>query len=84
MGYDDRVRIPVDCDRSPQAARPAERAVLAALCDLPAVPAPRLDVPPESEDDAALALWVLHELSYLGFEGVDDGAERDPELVRVR
>ena len=55
--------------------------VLAALVDLPC---PRLDVEPESEDDAAIALWTLHELSYGGFDDVDDGAERDPELFRVR
>jgi hypothetical protein len=39
---------------------------------------------PESDDDAAITLWTLHELSYGGFEDVDDGAERDPELFRVR
>jgi hypothetical protein len=39
---------------------------------------------PESDEDAAITLWTLHELSYLGFEDVDDGAERDAELFRVR
>jgi hypothetical protein len=39
---------------------------------------------PESEEDAAITLWTLHELSYGGFEDVDDGAERDPELFRLR
>ena len=59
-------------------------AVLGALRDVPAVPAPRIDVAPESADDAALTLWVLHELSYGGFDEVDDRAEGEPELVRVR
>jgi hypothetical protein len=58
--------------------------VLGALRDLPAAAVPRIDVAPESADDAAVTLWVLHELSYWGFEGVDDGAEVEPELVRVR
>jgi hypothetical protein len=39
---------------------------------------------PESDDDAAITLWTLHELSYRGFDGVDDQAERDPDLLRVR
>jgi hypothetical protein len=59
-------------------------AVLGALRDLPTVPVRGIEVPPESADDAALTLWVLHELSYGGFEGVDDGADGEPELVRVR
>jgi Iron-containing redox enzyme len=59
-------------------------AVLGALRDLPEVPAPRLDLAPESADDAAVTLWVLHELSYGGFDEVDDVAEGDPELLRVR
>jgi hypothetical protein len=37
-----------------------------------------------SGDDAALALWVLHELHYRGFDEVDDDREWDPQLLRVR
>jgi len=59
-------------------------AILGALRDLPVRPVPRIDALPESADDAALTLWVLHELSYGGFAEVDDGAEREPELLRVR
>lgn len=56
--------------------------VLARLGDQPTT---RTALPtPESDEDAAIALWTLHELSYLGFEDVDDDAERDPELFRVR
>jgi len=56
--------------------------VLARLGDQPTAGAglPR----PESDEDAAITLWTLHELSYGGFEDVDDGAERDVDLFRVR
>jgi hypothetical protein len=55
--------------------------VLASLTELPS---PRIDDGSESDDDAAIALWALHELSYGGFDDVNDGAERDPELFRLR
>jgi hypothetical protein len=35
-------------------------------------------------DDAALALWVLHQQHYLGFDGVSDELEWDPQLLRIR
>ena len=41
-------------------------------------------VEPDDDADAALSLWVLHELCYRGFEEVDDGAEWDPGLLGVR
>ena len=68
----------------PKPRGPLGVAVLTALRDLPTADVPCIEVPPESADDAALTLWVLHELSYGGFDGVDEGAESDPELVRVR
>lgn len=37
-----------------------------------------------SDDDLHLALWVLFELSYRGFEDVDERREWDPDLLRVR
>ncbi len=37
-----------------------------------------------SGEDAALALWVLHELHYRGFDELDDGLEWDPDLLRLR
>ena len=40
--------------------------------------------PTASGDDAALALWVLHELHYRGFDEVDDDLEWDPQLLGVR
>jgi hypothetical protein len=46
-------------------------------------------VPPPSgavltDGDAQLALWMLYELSYRGFESVADDREWDPDLIRVR
>ena len=40
--------------------------------------------PTASGEDAALALWVLHELHYRGFDEVADDLEWDPQLIRVR
>ncbi|HSE09516.1 MAG TPA: iron-containing redox enzyme family protein [Nocardioidaceae bacterium] len=37
-----------------------------------------------THDDLHLALWVLYELHYGGFEGVDPDQEWDPELLRMR
>ncbi len=50
-------------------------AVLAAL-------APGID--PVRDDDLQLALWMLYELHYRGFDGVDDAWEWDPRLLAVR
>lgn len=41
-------------------------------------------VEPSDLDDATLALWVLHELSYRGFDDVDDAAEWDLGALAVR
>ena len=41
-------------------------------------------VAPEDDVDAALTLWILHELAYAGFEDVDDAAEWVPELLALR
>ncbi len=45
------------------------------------VPGPAASTGPE---DAALTLWVLHELHYQGFEEVDDGWEWSPTLLGLR
>ena len=45
---------------------------------------PALEGEPEHAEDAAIALWVLHELSYLGFENVDDRLEWEPRMLAVR
>src|SRR5687767_14664466 len=39
---------------------------------------------PLSDDDFQLALYVLYELHYRGFEGVDAMWEWEPSLLRVR
>lgn len=44
------------------------------------VSAPEVD----SWDDEAITLWMLHELSYRGFEDASDHAERDPRVLAVR
>ena len=38
----------------------------------------------DSAEDAAVALWTLHELSYGGFEDVDERAEWEPGVLAVR
>ena len=68
----------------PKPRGPLSDAVLGALRDQPAQLVPVIDVEPESPDDAALTLWTLHELAYRGFDEVDDAAESEPELLRVR
>ncbi len=40
--------------------------------------------PAGSVEDESLALWVLHELSYRGFEDATDRGEWDPVLLAVR
>ena len=39
---------------------------------------------PDGADDTALALWVLHELSYRGFEDVDELSEWHPTVLGLR
>jgi hypothetical protein len=68
----------------PKPRGPLSEQVLARLADLPAAPGTFDPTAAESDEDAALTLWVLHELSYRGFDDVDDHAERDPELFRLR
>ncbi|MFL6105654.1 MAG: iron-containing redox enzyme family protein [Marmoricola sp.] len=42
------------------------------------------NVEPDDEEDLQLALWVLYELHYRGFEGVDPRREWDPGLIALR
>lgn len=39
---------------------------------------------PSGDDDLQLSLWILYELHYRGFEGVDARREWDPELLALR
>jgi hypothetical protein len=45
---------------------------------------PAADGPPLSDDDLQLLLFVCYELHYQGFDGVDDGWEWNPSLLRLR
>jgi hypothetical protein len=48
----------------------------------PPTPADPTDV--VGDDDVQLALWMLHQLHYDGFDGVDARREWDPDLLRLR
>jgi hypothetical protein len=49
---------------------------------VPAAPAPAAD--PLVDDDVQLALWILFELHYRGFEGIDDAWEWEPAAIALR
>lgn len=68
----------------PKPRGPLSDRIFAALPGLPDESLAGLVTEPGSLDDAAITLWVLHELSYGGFDEVDDRAEWEPELLRVR
>jgi hypothetical protein len=68
----------------PKPRGPLSTLVARALLAVPDEPVGRIDLDPESADDAAVTLWMLHELSYGGLDDVDDRAEWEPELIRVR
>jgi hypothetical protein len=72
--------------RLPVARGRLTEALFAALAGSPgrlsALPPPEDD--PLWGDDSALALYVLYELHYRGFAGVDDRWEWDPSLLQVR
>src|ERR1044072_6252796 len=70
----------------PQERGPISRHVIQALAregDGPLAPA---FGPGEGtgDDDVQLALWMIYELHYRGFEGVADDREWDPELLGLR
>lgn len=77
----------------PVARGPLSRAVVEALAgraelDTDAVLEHLRDLPEDvdllTDDDYHLALWVLYELHYGGFDDVDPGLEWDPDVLRVR
>src|SRR3954453_6849171 len=68
----------------PKPRGPLSTLVTSALRAVPDEPVGAIELEPGSLDDAAVTLWVLHELSYGGFAEVDDRAEWEPELLRVR
>ena len=50
----------------------------------PAPPVPSASACAVEDPDAQLALWVLYELAYRGFDGVPDELEWDPHLLGFR
>jgi hypothetical protein len=66
---------------------PRSEALLTALAAAPGtLPGISIAAPedPLADDDLHLALYVLYELHYRGFAGVDDGWEWDPGALAVR
>ncbi|WP_284536198.1 iron-containing redox enzyme family protein [Nocardioides sp. T2.26MG-1] len=68
----------------PQARGPLTEALFGALRSGSDDFYPVLAVGPVEGEDAALALWVLYELHYRGFDDVSDEMEWDPQLLRLR
>jgi hypothetical protein len=65
------------------------RAIVGALRHAPGTalpPTPGADtvIEPLADDDLQLALYVIYELAYRGFEGVDERWEWDPDLLALR
>src|SRR3954469_2169648 len=66
---------------------PLTDTLVAALADSPGtLPAITVAAPagPLADDDLHLALYVLYELHYRGFDGVDDRWEWDPGALALR
>jgi heme oxygenase-like protein len=68
----------------PQARGPLTEALFGALRSGSDDFYPVLAVGTSEGEDAALALWVLYELHYRGFDDVSDEMEWDPQLLRLR
>ncbi|MFF1400652.1 iron-containing redox enzyme family protein [Streptomyces sp. NPDC058287] len=70
----------------PEARGPVSEELLAALRRPPAhtTPWPGAGRTDPYGDDLQLALYVLYELHYQGFDGVDDEREWDPDLLTLR
>jgi hypothetical protein len=68
----------------PKPRGPLSEAVVSALVGGSTLDVAPISLEPGSPEDAALSLWMLYELSYRGYDDVDDRLEWDPELVRLR
>jgi hypothetical protein len=70
----------------PHGRGPITNGLLAALGRPPHAVEPLPDASDDAVegDDSALALYVMYELHYRGFAGVDDGWEWEPSLLRER
>lgn len=76
--------------RIPQPCGPLSEGVVRALVAEPSGPQPVglphavSDLDPLTDRDFQLALWILYELHYRGFDGVEPDAEWDPLLIVSR
>lgn len=68
----------------PKPRGPLSAAVFESMRSLPVEPVARAHPDPDGPEDAAITLWALYELSYRGFDDVDETAEWDPDLLAVR
>ena len=68
----------------PKPRGPLSAAVFESMRAIPAEPVAREHPGADGPEDAAIALWALYELSYRGFDDVDETAEWDPDLLAVR
>lgn len=68
----------------PKPRGPLSAAVFESMRALPVEPVARVHPDADGPEDAAITLWALYELSYRGFDDVDETAEWDPDLLAVR
>src|SRR4051794_41908592 len=71
----------------PSPRGPLSEALIAALAGAPGTLPPITVMAPSdplADDDLHLALYVLYELHYRGFDGVDERWEWDPSLLALR
>lgn len=68
----------------PKPRGPLSAAVFESMRAIPAEPVARTHPEADGPEDAAITLWALYELSYRGFDDVDESAEWDPDLLAVR
>ncbi|MDP2775537.1 MAG: iron-containing redox enzyme family protein [Nocardioides sp.] len=68
----------------PKPRGPLSAAVFESMRAIPAEPVARTHPDADGPEDAAVTLWALYELSYRGFDDVDETAEWDPDLLAVR
>ena len=68
----------------PKPRGPLSAAVFESMRALPTEPVAPTHPEADGPEDAAITLWALYELSYRGFDDVDETAEWDPFLLAVR
>lgn len=75
--------------RLPQPRGPVSQALLSALAGRPGpisgdIRLPESQEPVLADEDLQLSLWICYELSYRGFDDVDDSWETEPSLLALR